>query len=236
MLKLATLCYVRTANQTLMMHRIKKENDMHAGKWNGLGGKLMAGETPEACAIREVQEESGLTMRNPVLRGILTFPGFPSGQRALWPDDDPRHQDPNLDDWYTFVFVGYDFHGKLTESDEGVLAWVDNDKLLDLTLWEGDRIFLKWLSGDAFFSGRFVYVDGVLREHDVTFYRGGAVMPTTAPAVSSNLEPTQDTNRERTHYHPVDDTYCWVCHGPVTKRHCKIICQICGFTRDCSDP
>ena len=228
MLKLATLCYVRTAQQTLMLNRIKKENDMHAGKWNGLGGKLMAGETPEACAIREVQEESGLTMHRPVLRGILTFPGFPSGQRALWPTDDPRHHDPNLDDWYTFVFVCHEFEGQLIDSPEGVLAWVDNDKLFDLHLWEGDRIFLRWLSGDAFFSGRFVYVDNVLQEHDVTFYRGEQVVPTmpstTAPA---NQQP---------HYHPVDDTYCWLCNGAVTKRHCKIICQVCGFTRDCSDP
>ncbi|MCB0083271.1 MAG: 8-oxo-dGTP diphosphatase [Caldilineaceae bacterium] len=228
MLKLATLCYVRTASQTLMLHRIKKANDMHAGKWNGLGGKLLPGETPEACAIREVQEESGLTMHSPLLRGVLTFPGFPSGQRALWPTDDPRHQDPNLDDWYTFVFESYDFSGTLSDSNEGVLAWIDNDQLLALNLWEGDRIFLPWLDGEAFFSGRFVYVDGVLQEHDVTFYHGRQVMTTATP------QPTAP--EQKPHYHPVDDTYCWVCHGGVIKRHCKIVCVVCGFTRDCSDP
>lgn len=230
MLKLATLCYVRHGGQTLMMHRIKKANDMHAGKWNGLGGKLLPGETPEACAIREVEEESGLTMHQPVLRGILTFPGFPSSQRALWPTDDPRHADPNLDDWYTFVYVAHQFSGVLTESAEGVLAWIDDHELLDLPLWEGDRIFIPWLSGDAFFSGRFVYVDGVLQEHDVTFYRGGAVVP--APSAAKRAP----TPTEHTGYRPSDDTYCWVCNGPVAKRHCKIICQVCGFTRDCSDP
>ena len=180
------------------------------------------------AAIREVYEESGLTMHNPVLRGILTFPGFPSGQRALWPTDDPRHQDPNLDDWYTFVFVCHHVAGTLIDSAEGVLAWIDNDKLLDLNLWEGDRIFLQWLAGDAFFSGRFAYVDGVLQEHDVTFYRGEHVVP----SLHADAPPVV----HQPHYQPVDDTYCWLCNGPVIKRHCKIVCQLCGFTRDCSDP
>ena len=73
---LATLCYVRHSGRTLMLHRIKKEKDMHEGKWNGLGGKMLDGETPEECVIREVREESGLTIKNPKLRGILTFPKF----------------------------------------------------------------------------------------------------------------------------------------------------------------
>ncbi len=229
MLKLATLCYVRAGGKTLMLHRIKRANDMHAGKWNGLGGKFLPGESPEACAIREVEEESGLTMQQPVLRGVLTFPGFPSGQRAEWAADDPRHTDPNLDDWYTFVFVADSFHGELIDSDEGVLAWIDDANLFDLNLWEGDRIFLRWLAGDAFFSGRFVYVDGVLQEHDVVFYHGGQVV--AAPVALGSTMPAHQPI-----YTPVDDTYCWVCNGAVTKRHCKIVCQVCGFTRDCSDP
>ena len=64
-MKLATLCYIKRDDQTLMLHRIKKANDMHEGKWNGLGGKFEPGETPEACAIREIYEESGLRVRNP---------------------------------------------------------------------------------------------------------------------------------------------------------------------------
>ena len=72
----ATLCYVKNGNKTLMLHRIKKENDIHEGKWNGLGGKMEAGETPEECVIREVREESGLQIQNPALRGVLTFPNF----------------------------------------------------------------------------------------------------------------------------------------------------------------
>ena len=114
-MKLATLCYLKANGQTLMLHRIKKQQDMHAGKWNGLGGKFLPGETPEQCAIREVQEESGLTMTNPVLRGILTFPAFSKDE-----------------DWYCFLFVGRQFSGELIDSNEGVLAWIDDDKVLDL--------------------------------------------------------------------------------------------------------
>ena len=73
-MKLATLCYVRRDGKTLMLLRNKKINDMHAGKWNGLGGKFEAGETPEDCAIREIYEESGLRVVAPQLCGVLTFP------------------------------------------------------------------------------------------------------------------------------------------------------------------
>ena len=77
-MKLATLCYVQDKinNTTLMLHRVKKEFDVHKDKWNGLGGKFEKGETPEDCVIREVREESGLIISNPVLKGFLTFPSF----------------------------------------------------------------------------------------------------------------------------------------------------------------
>jgi 8-oxo-dGTP diphosphatase len=152
-MKLATLCYVQRAGRTLMLHRIKKENDIHAGKWNGLGGKLEPGETPEACAIREIREESGLLVRNPRLRGVLTFPAF-------------AHDE----DWYAFVFTVTEFSGELIDSPEGVLAWIDDDKLSELNLWPGDHIFLSWLRQERFFSGKFAYVDGELVHHDVVFH------------------------------------------------------------------
>ena len=142
-MKLATLCYVRRDGKTLMIHRIKKENDMHAGKWNGLGGKLEPGETPEECAIREIREEAGLRVSNPVLKGILTFPSF---------DD--------IEDWYAFVFVINDFEGELIDSPEGVLRWVDDTDLLNLNLWDGDRVFIPWLDRPDFFSGKFIYENG----------------------------------------------------------------------------
>jgi 8-oxo-dGTP diphosphatase len=75
-MKLATLCYLRRNGHTLMLHRNKKENDMHVGKWNGLGGKLENGESPEECAVREIREESGYVAKNPIFRGVITFPRF----------------------------------------------------------------------------------------------------------------------------------------------------------------
>ncbi|MCL4858192.1 MAG: 8-oxo-dGTP diphosphatase [Caldilineaceae bacterium] len=214
-MKLATLCYVKAHGRTLMMHRIKKANDMHEGKWNGLGGKLMPGETPEQCAIREVEEESGLRMVEPQLRGFLTFPAF-----------------DEIDDWYVFVFVAYGFTGELIDSSEGVLAWVDDDRLLDLNLWEGDRVFLQWLERDGIFSGQFIYEQGRLVDHHVIFYDS-----TPAPRQNPAPKPQPPTRAPyRPVYDPADDTYCWTCGGAVVKRHCKIVCQVCGFTRDCSDP
>jgi len=152
-MKLATLCYVRSAGKTLMIHRIKKPGDMHLGKWNGLGGKIEPGETPEACAIREIQEESGLRVSSPVLKGLITFPAFAKEE-----------------DWYTFIFVADKFEGELIESPEGYLEWIDDSRLLDLPLWEGDRIFLTWLDKPGFFSARFVYKNGQFVDHSVVFY------------------------------------------------------------------
>jgi 8-oxo-dGTP diphosphatase len=210
-MKLATLCYVRSNGKTLMLHRIKKRNDMHAGKWNGLGGKLDPGETPEECVIREVREESGLELIAPALRGVLTFPAFSQDE-----------------DWYAFVFVADRFTGELIDSAEGVLAWVDDDKLAQLNLWEGDRIFLPWLDGPGFFSAKFVYQEGRLVDHHAVFHGVKDAEPVGQPGPApAPFTPV---------YTPEDDTICWVCRGPVVKRHCKIICQVCGFTRDCSDP
>ncbi len=151
---LATLCYVRRDGETLMLHRVTRDGDVHAGKWNGLGGKLEPGESPEACAVREIAEESGLRALDPNLRGILTFPGFTPER-----------------DWYVYVFVVEDFEGVAWErSAEGLLAWIPNEDVLSLPLWEGDRVFLPWLDGGRFFSGTFRYRDGALVDHDVVFH------------------------------------------------------------------
>jgi 8-oxo-dGTP diphosphatase len=152
-MKLATLCYLRSAGRTLMIHRIKKANDMHQGKWNGLGGKLEPGETPEECARREIAEESGLRVSNLTLKGLLTFPAF-----------------ANEEDWYAFVFVANEFEGELIDSPEGVLQWIDDSDLMELDLWAGDRIFLKWLDRPGFFSGKFIYQDGQFVDYAVNFY------------------------------------------------------------------
>lgn len=152
-MKIGTLCYINNGKSTLMMHRIKKKNDMHKGKWNGLGGKLIPGETPEECIIREVKEESGLDIKNPILKGIITFPKF-----------------DEIDDWMVFVFTCKKFSGKIIECDEGILEWILNDKLKNLNIWEGDKIYMKWLANHPFFSAKFIYKRGQLTKHNVIFY------------------------------------------------------------------
>ena len=150
---LTTLCYVRNQGKTLMLHRVKKANDVSWGKWNGLGGKFMAGESPEECVIREVKEESGLDLKNPVLRGVMTYPEFMGGR-----------------DEYVFLYTATEFAGGLIDSPEGQLEWIEDSKLTDLSLWEGDRIFFKWLDQDAFFSGKFLYRKGKCISYSVVFY------------------------------------------------------------------
>jgi 8-oxo-dGTP diphosphatase len=136
-----------------MMHRVKKENDIHQDKWNGLGGKFQNGETPEECVTREIKEESGLHIENPELKGLLTFPEFSAGE-----------------DWYVFVFVATQFDGEMIDSNEGHLEWIDDDQLLNLNLWEGDRFFIEWLDKNVFFSGKFYYKEGALLEHKMVIH------------------------------------------------------------------
>jgi len=154
-MKLATLCYVidKKNQKTLMIHRVKKENDYHEGKWNGLGGKFSAGESPEECAIREVFEESGLTIKEPKMHGFISFPNF-----------------DGIHDWYVFIFTAVNFDGQLIDSNEGVLEWIPNDKLTSLNLWDGDKIFIEWLFQEKFFSAKFKYENGKFIDYEVFFY------------------------------------------------------------------
>jgi 8-oxo-dGTP diphosphatase len=154
-MKLATLCYIRDKKnkKILMIHRTKKINDYHEGKWNGLGGKFDPGESPEECAVREVKEETGLDITNPRMHGFITFPLF-----------------DGMDDWYVFLFTAENFTGELIDSDEGILKWVPEEELTGLNLWEGDRIFIKWLFQEKFFSAKFIYEEGRYISHEVHFY------------------------------------------------------------------
>lgn len=154
-MKLATLCYVtdKKTDSTLMIHRVKRENDYHEGKWNGLGGKFEQGESPEECAIREIEEECGLKVKSIKMKGFITFPMF-----------------DGKDDWYVFLFTADEFTGELIDSNEGNLAWIKNNALIDLNLWDGDKIFIPWLFKDNFFSAKFNYADGKYLNHQVSFY------------------------------------------------------------------
>ncbi|MGT2716229.1 NUDIX hydrolase [Streptococcus respiraculi] len=153
MVKLATICYLDNGKEVLMLHRNKKKNDVHAGKWIGVGGKLEAGETPQECAVREIFEETGLRAK-PVLKGIITFPDFTPGH-----------------DWYTYVFKATEFEGELRDCDEGTLEWVPYGEVLDKPTWEGDHTFVSWLLDDKpFFSAKFSYKGDELVDSQVDFY------------------------------------------------------------------
>ena len=135
-----TLCYPEKDGKYLMMHRIKKENDVNHDKWIGLGGKFEEGESPEDCVLREVLEESGLRLIRPRYRGIVTFvcPPYPT-------------------EWM-HLFTSDTFEGEIGECNEGVLEWVEKEKVYDLPIWEGDKIFFKLLDeNEPFFSLKLVY-------------------------------------------------------------------------------
>ena len=135
-----TLCYLEQNGCYLMLHRIKKKNDVNHDKWIGVGGKLDPGETAEACALREVWEEIGLTMQSPAYRGIVDFTCEP------WPAERMH------------LYTCTDFSGVMTDCDEGCLEWVDKAAVQDLPIWQGDKIFLRLLAeGAPFFHLELTY-------------------------------------------------------------------------------
>ena len=122
-----TLCYIQRDGHYLMLHRIKKSQDPNQGKWIGIGGGIEPGETSQQCLLREVWEETGLKLLRWKKRGIVDFVS------DLWPDERMH------------LYTADRFSGQLRDCDEGVLKWVPQEAVLDLSLWEGDRIFLKLL-------------------------------------------------------------------------------------------
>ena len=148
---LSTLCYIEKEGQYLLLHRVKKEHDVNRDKWIGVGGKFLEGESPEECLLREVKEETGLTLTHWRFRGIVTFVCPP------WPVE------------YMHLYTADGFEGEVGECDEGVLEWVDKQKVCDLPIWEGDRLFLARLAADAPpFSLKLVYEGDRLVEY--TFF------------------------------------------------------------------
>ena len=142
-MRLTTLCYVERDGCWLMLHRVKKDADENAGKWIGIGGHLEENESPEECIRREAFEEAGVKLSELRLRGIITF---------------------ILPDWgneLTFLYTAKTDTAELPECGEGVLKWIPVEKVMDLPLWEGDRIFLPLLlSSPEPFSLKLVYEPG----------------------------------------------------------------------------
>ena len=139
-MKNTTLCYIQREGQYLMLHRVKKKNDVNQDKWVGIGGKFEDKESPEDCLLREVQEETGLTLTSYAYRGLVTFVS------DVWETE------------YMHLFTADAFEGEIGPCDEGNLEWVDKDKVKDLPIWVGDKIFLDLLTKEVpFFSLKLAY-------------------------------------------------------------------------------
>ena len=136
-----TLCHIEKDGKYLMLHRVKKQNDLNQDKWVGIGGKFVDKESPEECNLREVKEETGLTLISSKYRGIVTFVS------DIWETE------------YMHIFTSDEFSGELIECDEGELCWVEKERLYSLPIWEGDKIFLKLLEDPCqpFFSLKLEY-------------------------------------------------------------------------------
>ena len=143
-----TLCYLERDGKVLLLHRVKKSVDENKDKWIGIGGKFEEGESPEDCLLREVREETGLRLRSWRFRAVVTFVS---------------------DEWgteYMHLFTSDDFEGELRQDcSEGELVWIGKRELLELPIWEGDKIFLRLLAeGAPFFSLKLRYVGDRLAE------------------------------------------------------------------------
>lgn len=144
---MTTLCYLEKDDCYLMMHRVIKKNDINKDKWIGVGGHFEYGESPEECLLREVFEETGLTLLSYRFRGLITF---------LCDDYQPE---------YMCLYTSDAFTGNLIPCSEGNLEWVPKNRIQDLNLWTGDKIFFQLLQENApFFSLKLRYEKGVLAE------------------------------------------------------------------------
>ncbi len=152
-MKQTTLCYLERDGKYLMLHRVKKENDASHDKWIGVGGKCEADESPDECMLREVKEETGLTVTSWRYRGIVTFIS------DIWPCEYMHLF--TADRWFSGNYLAAEDNSSmfLPDCDEGVLEWIDKERLFDLTLWPGDRIFLRLIMDpkQPFFSLKLVY-------------------------------------------------------------------------------
>ena len=153
-MKLTTLCYIEKDDKYLMLHRVKKENDVNHDKWIGVGGKFEKNETPEECLLREVKEETGLTLTKFDYRGLITFIS------NEWETE------------YMHLFTASEYEGEMIECDEGELVWVKKSELETLSLWEGDKIFLKRLEETRdFFTLKLRYEGDELVESKLWKYK-----------------------------------------------------------------
>lgn len=151
---ITTLCYIENNNQYLMLHRTKKPNDINEGKWIGVGGHVEKDESPEECLVREVREETGLTLTAYKFRGLITFVNSKCESELMC------------------VFTADGYTGELITCNEGELRWVDKAQVPNLPTWEGDRVFLDLLlsNEERFFSIKLQYEGDQLVEKKINLY------------------------------------------------------------------
>lgn len=165
---LTTLCYIERDNQYLMLHRIKKKQDVNQDKWIGIGGHFEPGESPEECLLREAKEETGLELIKWQFRGIVTFT-FRTPEVWEQEKDNKAIFNKNgklvtngivqADMEYMCLYTATEFKGELTECKEGKLEWVNKADVFQLPIWEGDRIFFRLLEkNQPFFSLKLDYI------------------------------------------------------------------------------
>lgn len=148
-----TLCYIEKDNKYLMLHRVKKENDLNKDKWVGIGGKFEENETPDECMLREAYEETGLKLTNYRLRGVVTF------------------LSDEYEGEYMYLYTATEYEGNLIECNEGNLEWVPIDEVCKLPIWEGDKLFFDELIRDeGFFTMKLRYEGDKLVEHNTKYH------------------------------------------------------------------
>ena len=153
-MKTTTLCYIENNDKYLMLHRIKKQNDMNEGKWIGVGGHVEDQETPEECLVREVKEETGFTLTSYKFRGLVTFINNECESELMC------------------VFTADGYTGELIECNEGELCWIDKNTVPELPAWKGDKVVLALLlSGEErFFSIKLQYEGDKLVGKSINLY------------------------------------------------------------------
>ncbi|MBO5237488.1 MAG: 8-oxo-dGTP diphosphatase [Lachnospiraceae bacterium] len=173
---LTTLCYIEKDDCYLMLHRVKKEQDVNKDKWIGIGGHFEAGESPEECLLREVKEETGLTLTNWRFRGIISFT-FQAPEHAACSDLRERESQNQMtlqwekngklvkngavqaDMEYMCLYTADGFEGEMTECEEGNLEWIPKSEIYNLPIWEGDKLFFQLLDREVpFFSLKLDYI------------------------------------------------------------------------------
>lgn len=147
-------CYIKKDGKTLFLKRTKKKNDVSHDKYLGIGGKQEKNEFIDDCLLREVKEETGLTLNEIKLKGMVFYPNF-----------------CGYDDELVYFYTSSSFSGNLINCNEGELVWINDKKIKELNLWEGDKLIFDWFKKDKIFNAIFYYDnEGNFNNYKVNYY------------------------------------------------------------------